>query len=358
MKKKLIIAASLALAAVMSCFAFSACSNDKPEEPPEEENPSKNNQTQTQTDKFPTLSEPTVEWDARVWSYKDASGEDATLNYAVYFPAAYSESGEALPLVTYIPDASYARGDATRVQTAACSTLWVTEEIMAEHPAVFLILTLTGASATDKDDDNYLSALRRETSEESQVINIIDSLVEEYNIDENRLYLTGQSMGGIFDWAVNTVYPDKFAATVYIGCQPGGDVSTEEAPVQMYDDIIAAAEFVKQKFVYIASRKDPKAPIGQDDVEAVLTANGVKYVEKYDLLAGASNAAANTETVKELLEANPDCTHFFLGFPQVANGTINNEHMDSFPHGYAITSVYEWLLDQTLEVEVEEEETV
>ena len=110
---------------------------------------------------------------------------------------------------------------------------WVTEELIAKYPAVYLVLTLTKYSYTDSAGGDYLDGLLDEGSEEAQVVKLIDSVSETYNIDKNRLYLTGQSMGGIFDWALNYTYPDKFAATVYVACQPGGEVSTPEAPVEI-----------------------------------------------------------------------------------------------------------------------------
>lgn len=284
-----------------------------------------------------------VEWEEHSWEYENASGETVTLDYAVCFPKSYSSDKEALPLITYIPDSSYMRQGIAKVEAAALPTYWVTEEMLEKYPAVYLVLTLTGNSSTDSSSGDYLEALNSETSEEKQVINIIDHLCEEYNIDTERLYLTGQSMGGIFDFAVNTVYPDKFAATVYVSCQPGGEIPTEEAPVPMYDEIIEQAKFANQKFVYIASRKDPKAPVGQDDVQAVLDGLGIEYGEDYTL--DPTDPEQSSETLRELFKSGYD--HYFVAFPQVAGGG-NMEHMASFPLAYQIEALLEWLLEQSL----------
>jgi len=40
----------------------------------------------------------------------------------------------------------------------------------------------------------------------------IDTLVEGYNIDIHRIYLTGMSMGGFGTWYLAMAYPEKFAA--------------------------------------------------------------------------------------------------------------------------------------------------
>jgi predicted peptidase len=52
---------------------------------------------------------------------------------------------------------------------------------------------------------------------------IIETLSREFRIDRNRIYVTGQSMGGYGTWAILAQYPDLFAAAVPI-CG-GGDPS-------------------------------------------------------------------------------------------------------------------------------------
>ena len=40
----------------------------------------------------------------------------------------------------------------------------------------------------------------------------LDEIVSRYRIDEDRIYLTGLSMGGYGTWALAIAYPDRFAA--------------------------------------------------------------------------------------------------------------------------------------------------
>ena len=44
------------------------------------------------------------------------------------------------------------------------------------------------------------------------ILRFIDQLVEEYDIDTDRIYLTGLSMGGFGTWYTAMAYPDLFAA--------------------------------------------------------------------------------------------------------------------------------------------------
>lgn len=51
---------------------------------------------------------------------------------------------------------------------------------------------------------------------ERMVIEALDSTIEEFEADKNRLYLIGVSMGGYGVWHLASQYPEKFAALVSI----------------------------------------------------------------------------------------------------------------------------------------------
>ncbi|MGN0814659.1 MAG: PHB depolymerase family esterase [Candidatus Coproplasma sp.] len=262
------------------------------------------------------------------WTQSVYSSGGADVEYQVYVPEAYVNNSTAeLPLITYVPDASYVNASWTQYLKSACPLNWATEEKMSKNPAFFLLIRFTETTTSLGGSQGAL------------VNALIDKVVADYNIDTDRLYLTGQSMGGILDWALNDAYPDKFAATVYVGCQPGGDVRDEQ-----YNTIIDNAAFASQKFVYIASRKDEKAPYGQDDVQAALDAAGSSYDLLYDL-DHTDNAALNAVISAELAK---DYDRFFFGYTQLtSNGDGVAEHMQSFKYAYQIDAVFEWLMAQS-----------
>jgi predicted peptidase len=45
---------------------------------------------------------------------------------------------------------------------------------------------------------------------------LLDEIVNKYNVDQDRIYVTGLSMGGFGTWALAAEYPDRFAAIVPI----------------------------------------------------------------------------------------------------------------------------------------------
>ena len=88
---------------------------------------------------------------------------------------------------------------------------------MKNNPSFFLVIGFT-ESGNDVTDAG---------SQAAQIVNIIDEVAAKYNIDTKRLYLTGQSMGGIIDFSLNYTYPEKFAATVFVGCGSSGSSGGE-----------------------------------------------------------------------------------------------------------------------------------
>lgn len=266
-------------------------------------------------------------WKESSYSYVDASGANATLNYAVYVPTSYT-AGMKLPLITYMADSTYVGRGLNLVEKAVCPQNWATAEKMSKTPTFFLVFDfqVTGSDVTI------------EGSEAAQIVPIINQVVAEYGIDDSRLYLTGQSMGGITDFSLNDAYPDMFAATVYVGCQPGSEPFDDQ-----YWEIIGREHFVNQKFIYIASRLDEKAPYGMDDVEEVLISHDIAYGKLYDL--DHQDLDATNALIKAVLDEGH--AQNFFGFKQLTStGVGAAEHMQSFKYCYALDAIYEWLIAQ------------
>ena len=58
---------------------------------------------------------------------------------------------------------------------------------------------------------------------DDEVLALLESVNAKYNIDTNRVYLTGLSMGGSDSWSLGTKYPERFAAIAPI-CGGGDDL--------------------------------------------------------------------------------------------------------------------------------------
>ncbi len=94
---------------------------------------------------------------------------------------------------------------------------------------------------------------------------LLDEIVEKYNVDEDRIYVTGLSMGGFGTWSLAAYQPKRFAAIVPI-CGGGEPFMT-----RLFADVPA--------WVFHGG-KDPVVPLerSKEMVEAMRKAGGdVKF---------------------------------------------------------------------------------
>lgn len=91
-----------------------------------------------------------------------------------------------------------------------------------------LAVMLHGYSGNDFDYGNTLASLMPEdfiivsvfgrgdlyyqSAGEQDVLDVMDRIIGRYSVDENRVYLTGSSMGGLGTWRIGSLYADRFAA--------------------------------------------------------------------------------------------------------------------------------------------------
>ena len=65
---------------------------------------------------------------------------------------------------------------------------------------------------------------------------LLNEITENYNIDENRIYVTGLSMGGFGTWALAEKYPHRFAAIAPVcgGGDPAAVPTFSHLPVWVF----------------------------------------------------------------------------------------------------------------------------
>jgi len=129
------------------------------------------------------------------------------LRYGLFKPANY-DSKKAYPLILYLHGAS---------DTLSRDLGWYQESIQREYPSFILTPKCT---ETNLGWGSTWSSSH--TEDMTKTLLVVDSIVQKYNIDRNRLYLYGISMGGFGTFSVLEKNPGKFAAA-YAVCG-GSDV--------------------------------------------------------------------------------------------------------------------------------------
>jgi predicted peptidase len=74
---------------------------------------------------------------------------------------------------------------------------------------------------------NYSTGKVKESNELAGVVNLVDDLIYDYMVDENRIYAMGLSMGGFGTWDLLMRHGDLFAAGVPI-CGGGDPAMADE----------------------------------------------------------------------------------------------------------------------------------
>jgi predicted peptidase len=109
------------------------------------------------------------------------------------------------------------------------------------------------------------------------LLEALDSIVKEANVDLTRIYVTGQSMGGVGTWGLLAKHADRFAAAVPV-C---GIWSSEDAP-KMNGVAIWAFH----------GDQDPTVPVsGSRDMIAALKKASVSPEPRYTEFAGVGHAS-------------------------------------------------------------------
>lgn len=222
----------------------------------------------------------------------------------------------------FIADASTVRKDTKVPLTQGYGGLvWASKESQSKNPCFVLVPQYT----TQTVNDNFETSYEVETT-----IRLLRNVFEKYNIDTNRLYTTGQSMGGMMSMYFNIVHPDLFAVSIFVGCQW---------------DATKMGGFGKDHFFYIVAAGDMKAPKGMSALKTVLENEGIKISTAEWSAKLPQNE--QEEQVQKLLAANNNINFivFTKGSVLPSDGS-GMEHMWSFDYAYKLEGVREWLFNQ------------
>lgn len=257
-------------------------------------------------------------------NFKD-SVTGKTMTYNLFIPKNYDKN-KNYPLVQFIADAStVGKGVAAPLKQGYGGIIWATDESQVENPSFVLVPSFAGPDWAVND--------QWQTSDEVAIsFRLLNKVVADYNIDKNRIYTTGQSMGGMISFYLNATHPDFFAASIFVGSQW---------------DISVLKPLTKATFFYIVSAGDEKASKGMKDVGELLSQNGVKYSET-EFSAKLPQAEQDKKVEDLTLQGNK------INFVQFTPKTVTpegvsgggTEHMYSFDYAYKLKPVRTWLFKQ------------
>jgi len=248
-----------------------------------------------------------------------------TMTYNLFEPKNI-EPGKEYPLVLFMADGSTTgKGALSPLMQGYGGIIWATDESQAKNPCYVLVPAYEGPENTV--NDNW------KTSEEvDMTLRLLEDVVSKHKVDRNKLYTTGQSMGGMMSFYFNANHPDLFAASLFVGSQ--WDVNVLEP-------------LAKMKFFYIVSAGDPKASVGMKQLGDMLQSKGVT-------IGSTEFSAQLPHNEQEKNVQNLISEGHNINFIQFTKGTVTpegstgggGEHMYSFDYAYQLEAVRDWLFKQ------------
>lgn len=256
----------------------------------------------------------------RQLEFKD-SETGKTMKYSLFSPAG-ANSGKDYPLVLFMADASTPGNDATRPLTQGYGALvWATDEFQKKNPCFVLVPQFSGVAVNDAYEH---------TDEVDIVIRLLQSIVDSQNVDPDRLYTTGQSMGGMISMYYNITYPDIFAASLFVDC---------------HWDTSKFDKLAEHKFTYVTAGKEGSSFGNIRAVEEAATKDGVRY--EYATWSARLPQAEQDSLASALLSKGAPVNIInFTPKSVLPEDGKGSEHMYSFDYAYRLAPVREWLFQQ------------
>lgn len=248
------------------------------------------------------------------------------LHYDLFKPEGYEESGETYPLVLFMADASVAgKGAKYAIQQGQGASCWTTDEWQAENPCFVVSMAY---------DDIFINDYW-EYFEEPVIatMNLVRALSEEYPVDTNRIYTTGQSLGCMTSMIMMEKDPELFAAA-YI-------MAGQWVPEEVKD-------IKDQNILFLYSEDDGYSGMQTENVNMWESEGGVVSRGSIDGIADQETLEAE---ISEVLSQDANIYSLMIktgtGSMDAQGNALKGSHRMTWRLGYNLPCVKEWLFAQT-----------
>jgi predicted peptidase len=164
---------------------------------------------------------------------KTETGRTVRVRFLLYLPLEYAESEKRWPLVLFLHGAGERGVDLEKVKIHGPPKLIAAE---GKHFPFVIV-------SPQCPEDGWWS----NEAQIEMLDALLDHIVDRYRVEENRIYVTGLSMGGFGAWQLAIRYPGRFAAIAPIcgGGNPEDASSIRHLPVWAFhgaEDQVVAVE--------------------------------------------------------------------------------------------------------------------
>ena len=142
-------------------------------------------------------------------NFTDSKNSTNFLQYNIFIPDNYTEN-KRYPLIIFLGDeTSIGKDTNLSLFKSVGGPIWATNFIQKKHKSFILV---------PQYNENIINEYSRYPKEKiiNTTMNLISSIINKYNIDKNRIYITGQSIGASTILFLLSKYQDFFTASLII----------------------------------------------------------------------------------------------------------------------------------------------
>ncbi len=152
---------------------------------------------------------------------QEFKSDDGSLSYLLYLPQDYNERTDKVPLIFFLHGRGESYGPLKLVEK------WGPPRMVARGDELPYILVSPQCPGTSD---------WRKPAQQALLAQLLDHVVQQFRVDEDRIYLTGLSMGGYGSWQLAATHPDRFAAVAPIcgGGDPGQAGRLKSLPIWVF----------------------------------------------------------------------------------------------------------------------------
>jgi predicted peptidase len=154
-----------------------------------------------------------VAWD-ELFAYKMYKNADTELPYRIYVPFNYT-ADKPVPILVNLHGAG-SRGNDNQTQLRFIDTMLMQTKMQVDDAIIICPQCPEGQKWVDANWSigSYSLETTPESNELRAVVELVQQLMQDYPVDESRIYAMGLSMGGYGTWNLLMNHPDLFAAGV------------------------------------------------------------------------------------------------------------------------------------------------
>ena len=306
--------------------------------------------------------------------FDEANGQywDLDLPYALYVPADYDPQ-KSYGLVLHIHDAGSMSSDPRLTLTesqAAANYASEAFQSLAKANGLAGVIVLCPAIAEfypmDAAHPDYELRMARDnwtlSCAEPAIWQLMDKITKEYHIDPDRIYGSGQSMGGMTVMAMAAQRDNYFAALLPMSCKWGNNFNKDfpfngaryysmptDGTIVWQNDSDGRPVDYRNWFYLVSDDNILYLNTAQENTEyRVLYEDlaGVKVPRRSLVLDDKTTAAKRSDAIRRLV-AEPNETGIYQA---VLTGNVS--HMSAWFYGHGTPACYDWLLKQTRKTEM------